>query len=104
MGLNHRPADYKSLFSDAGDTAQREALLRWHMNVVVPLAKVLKHELREKLEADVRLSFDTYPLDIGGAASFRKMVQAGMSVDDAAAKPGYCMMCEMPSSFGRCAI
>ena len=78
-----------SLFTDADGTAQREALRRWHMGVVVPMARLLEHELREKLEADVRLSFDPYPLDVQGrAAAFAKMVSGGVSVEQALTASG----------------
>ena len=36
------------------------------MATVVPLARILEAELRAKLEADVRLRFDPYPLDVQG--------------------------------------
>ena len=79
-----------SLFTDDADgTAQREALRRWHMGTVVPMARLLEAELRDKLEADVRLRFDPYPLDIQGrAAGFAKMVAGGVSVEQALAASG----------------
>ena len=79
-----------SLFTDGADgTAQREALRRWHMATVVPLARILEHELRAKLEADVRLRFDPYPLDVQGrAAGFAKMVTGGVSVEQALTASG----------------
>ena len=78
-----------SLFTDADGTSQREALRRWHMGLVVPLARLLEHELRAKLEADVRLRFDPYPLDVAGrAAGFAKMVQGGVTVEQALTASG----------------
>ena len=79
-----------SLFTDDADgTAQREALRRWHMNTVLPLACMVEHELRAKLEADVRLRFDPYPLDVQGrAAGFAKMVSGGVSVEQALVASG----------------
>ena len=54
-----------SLFVDDADgTAQREGLRRYHMGVVVPLAKLLETELTEKLGAAVKLKFDRYPMDL----------------------------------------
>ena len=38
-----------SLFTDADGTSQREALRRWHLNTVLPLARLLEHELTAKL-------------------------------------------------------
>ena len=79
-----------ALFTDGADgTAQREALRRWHLGTVVPLARLLEAELTAKLEADVGLSFDPYPLDVQGrAAAFGKLVQGGMAVPDALAASG----------------
>ena len=75
--------------ADADGTAQREALRRWHMNTVLPLAKILEHELALRLETPVKLTLDRYPQDIQGRAmSFAKMVQAGMDLDRAAAISG----------------
>ena len=54
-----------SLFVDDADgTAQREGLRRYHMGVVVPMARLLEAELTEKLGAAVRLKFDRYPMDL----------------------------------------
>ena len=73
-----------SLFVSDDGTAQREALRRWHMNVVIPLARILEHELTARLETEIRLKFDPYPLDVQGrAAGFAKMVQGGVSVEQA---------------------
>ncbi len=73
-----------SLFVDADGTGQREAVRRWHQNTVLPLARILEHELREKLEAEIKLRFDNYPLDLQGrAVSFNKLVQAGMTPNEA---------------------
>ena len=38
-----------SLFVDSDGTSQREAVRRWHMGTVEPLAKLLEEELSEKL-------------------------------------------------------
>ena len=32
------------------------------MNVVLPMAKLLERELTDKLEVELKLKFDTYPL------------------------------------------
>ena len=59
-----------SLFVDDADgTAQREGLRRYHMGVVVPMARLLEAEFTEKLGADVRLKFDRYPLDMVSRAN-----------------------------------
>lgn len=77
------------LFRPADGTAQREALRRWHMGTVSPLAALLAHELAEKLAAPVRLVFDAYPLDLAGRAqAFQKLVAGGVSVTEALATSG----------------
>ena len=79
----------ESLFIDADGTAQREALRRWHMNVVLPLAHMLEHELTMKLETDVKLTFDRYPMDmVSRATTFQKYVAGGMPVEQAAKLSG----------------
>lgn len=78
-----------SLFLDADGTAQREALRRWHQGTVLPLARLLEAELTAKLEGDVRLSFDGYPLDLQGRASaFQRLVAGGVPVTEALATSG----------------
>ena len=78
-----------ALFTDSDGTSQREAVRRWHLNTVLPLAKLLEVELAAKLEADVKLSFDAYPLDLAGRAmAFQKLVGGGMSVEQAVAVSG----------------
>ena len=78
-----------SLFTDADGTSQREALRRWHMGTVLPLARLLETELRTKLEADIRLRFDRYALDVQGrAAAFAKMVTGGVSIEQALTASG----------------
>ena len=64
-----------SLFVDDADgTAQREGLRRYHMGVVVPMARLLEVELTEKLGATVRLCFDNYALDqVSRATVFAKL-------------------------------
>ena len=78
-----------SLFDDSDGTAQREALRRWHMGTVRPLARLLEHELSMKLEVPVRLRFDAYPTDLAGrAGAFKALVSGGMAVAEAAAVSG----------------
>ena len=78
-----------SLFVDADGTSQREAVRRWHLGTVLPLARILEAELTAKLEADVRLAFDAYPKDLAGRASaFQKLVAGGVQVTEALATTG----------------
>ena len=77
------------LFAPADGTAQREALRRWHMGTVMPLARLLEAELSEKLDAPIRLRFDGYPLDLAGRAqAFQKLVAGGVPVTEALATSG----------------
>ena len=54
--------------SNADGTAQHEATRQWHMNTVLPIAKLLEHELGQRLETEVSLRFDSYALDLAGRA------------------------------------
>ena len=78
-----------SLFLDSDGTSQREAVRRWHQNLVLPLARLVEHELSMKLETPVELKFDKYPLDlVGRAAAFQKLVAGGIAVNEALATSG----------------
>lgn len=78
-----------SLFLDSDGTSQREAIRRWHQNTVLPLARLLQDGLSEKLEAEVRLVFDSYPLDLAGRAqALQKLVASGVPVNEALATSG----------------
>ena len=75
--------------SNADGTSQREALRRWHQNTVIPLARLIEHELTARLETDVRLKFDGYPLDLQSrAATFQKLIAGGVGVNEALATSG----------------
>ena len=78
-----------SMFVSDDGTAQREALRRWHLNVVQPITKLLEHELRLRLEVDVRLRHDTYALDMVSRAQVGdKLVRAGVPIATAMAAVG----------------
>ena len=80
-----------ALFSGtASGTAAREAMRRYHLGTVLPLAKLLEYELRDKLDAPgLKLIFDRYPLDLAGRAqAFQKLVAGGVSVTEALATSG----------------
>ena len=78
-----------SLFVSDDGTAQREAVRRWHLNVVLPLARLAEHELTRKLETEVRLRFDTYPMDMVSRASVvHKLTAAGVALPVALAAVG----------------
>ena len=78
-----------SLFVDSDGTSQREALRRWHLGTVLPLARQLEAELSEKLETAVRLRFDLYNVDLAGRAqAFQKLVAGGVAVNEALVTAG----------------
>ena len=79
-----------ALFESGADgTSQREALRRWHLGTVIPLARILEHELSLRLETQVRLKFDMYATDLQGrAATFQKLVAGGVAVNEALATSG----------------
>ena len=73
-----------SLFTDADGTSQREAVRRWHLNTVLPLAHLLEHELTAKLETPVKLKFDAYALDmVSRATVVNKLVASGVPMQTA---------------------
>ena len=78
-----------SLFTDSDGTAQREALRRWHMGTVHPLARPLANELTLRLDTKVILKFDGYPMDLQARAStFKALVAGGGAVNEALATSG----------------
>ena len=73
-----------SLFTDADGTSQRESLRRWHLGTVLPLARLVEHELSVKLETPVELKFDSYALDmVSRATVVAKLSQAGVPMTTA---------------------
>ena len=78
-----------SLFSDSDSQAQREALRRWHLNLVIPMARLLEYDLTMKLETTVKLKFDTYALDmVSRAQVVSKLTGAGVDIGVALAAVG----------------
>ena len=68
----------------ADGTGQREALRRWHLGTVLPLAGMVEAELSRKLEASIRLRFDNYALDLQArATALSKLVETGMDRTEA---------------------
>ena len=62
---------------------------RWHLNLVLPMARLLEHELTAKLETPVKLKFDSYALDMVSRASVvDKLVRAGVPTATALAAVG----------------
>ena len=79
-----------SLFmGNAQGTAQREGLRRWHQSTVLPVAKLLTHELSARLEAPVSFNFDSYAMDMQArATTVAKLVAAGVDLGTATAAVG----------------
>lgn len=79
-----------ALFDDSDGTAQREAFRRYLTMTVQPLAALLERELTIKLEADVRLGFDSlYAHDlVGRATAFKNLVAGGVAIPEALATSG----------------
>ena len=71
-------------------TALKEGTRLWHMGTVVPLARLIEHELSMRLDARVRLRFDSYAKDqMSRSTVFAKLMGAeGMTVDKALAIAG----------------
>lgn len=74
-----------SLFDPRADgTSQREALRRWHLSTVRPIAGMIARELSARLDTPVRFEFDSYPLDLSGrASSFKQLVANGIEIERA---------------------
>ena len=78
-----------SLFVDSDGTSQREAVRRWHQNLVLPLARLLEDEIAEKLEGECKLRFDGYALDLVSRATVvDKLVRAGIATATALSAVG----------------
>ena len=76
--------------ANSDGTAQRESFRRFLHSSVVPLARLVEHELSIKLDAPVRLSFDQlFAADLSGRArAFQSMIGGGMSLPKAAQLAG----------------
>ena len=78
-----------ALFDDSDGTSKREALRQWHMGTVVPLAKILAHELTMRFETEVKIDFDNYAMDmVSRAQVVSKLSQAGVELATALAAVG----------------
>ena len=70
-----------ALFTDADGTSQRESMRRWHLTTVLPIAKLIEHELSMALDAPVSLEFDSYALDmVSRAQVVSKLTSAGVGL------------------------
>ena len=79
-----------SLITDPNGASQREAVnSRWHLNTVLPWARLLEYELTMKLESPVTLKFDTCALDRASRTQVvSKLAQAGVHIATALAAVG----------------
>ena len=77
------------MFLDSDGTSQRESLRRWHLNTVVPITTLLEHELRMRLETDIKLVHDSYPLDmVSRSQVVAKLTSSGVALPVALAAVG----------------
>ena len=79
-----------ALHGDADGTSQREAFRRYLTLTIQPIAKLIAAELSLKLEADISFDFDAlYASDLQGrATAFKRLVDGGMELTQAAAVSG----------------
>lgn len=79
-----------ALFDDSDGTSKREALRQAHLGVIRPLARLLEHELSERLHVGVRLKFDGYGLDLVSRAQVvEKLTRAGVAMSTALQVVGF---------------
>ena len=71
-------------------TAQREAVRRWHLGTVIPLAKLVERELSDKLEVPTLPTLRQPIPSIwpGAPKAFQKLVAGGMAIPEAVAVCG----------------
>ena len=86
----HLPLVPTSLLERADGTALREAWRQFLHASVMPVSLSVSAELTDKLDTDIRLSFDRmFASDLSGRArAFQSMVGGGMDVQKAAALAG----------------
>ena len=80
-----------SLLTDADGLSQRESWRRFIWGSVAPLSRSIGHELSSKLDLpDLKFDFSAlYASDITGrAAAFKRLVESGMPIAEAAAITG----------------
>ena len=70
--------------------SKREALRQFHLGTVRPLARLIEYELSQRLDAPIKLRFDSYPRDmVSRAQVFAKLIAAeGVTVEQALAIAG----------------
>ena len=61
---------------------------RWHLNTVLPMARLLEYELTMKLDSPVKLKFDTYALDMVSQGASSQQARIGGSTHDNGATGG----------------
>ena len=75
--------------ASADGTSQRESLRRFHMSTVLPIAKLIEAELSRKLEAAIRLEFDSYAMDmVSRSQTVQRLAAAGVALPVAMAAVG----------------
>ena len=86
----------QALFDNADGTSQREAWRRFAMGPLAGLAAIIESEIADKLMTPVKFDFSgLWAHDIQGRAqAFNRLVQGGMSIEQAAGASGVLMMDE----------
>ena len=73
-----------ALYNPGDGTAAREGLRRFWISTVIPLLRVLCHEVREKLEGSCAFHFDPYTLDVTGRANaLKSLTESGVPLVEA---------------------
>ena len=81
-----------SLLTDSDGVSQRESWRRFIWGIVAPLSRIIGHELSSKLDLpDLKFDWSAlYASDITGrAAATRRLVEAGMPIEQPLASRGW---------------
>ena len=75
----------------ADGTSQRESFRRWYTSSLLPLARTLETELRQKLAPDARIDLrGLRALDTQGSArALKSLADAGVPIDAALRAAGF---------------
>lgn len=78
------------LFAGGGNSqGQREAARRCHLNLIVPLSRMIERELRDKVDDAIRLKHETYFVDmVGRSQVVAKLTDSGVALNVALAAVG----------------
>ena len=66
----------------ANAQGQKEAARRAHLNLILPLSRMIEHELQAKLDSSIRLKHETYFADmVGRAQVIEKLTGSGVALN-----------------------